>query len=72
MNQDILHQLKIRQNDEEEEEEEEKPEVDKNPAGMWAKKQDEMFFKNRAVYLWGRVGRGLRPRRLYCHSAARP
>jgi len=56
MNQDILHQLKIRQNDDDdEEEEEEKPEVDKNPAGMWAKKQDEMFFKNRAVYLWGPV-----------------
>jgi ATP-dependent Clp protease protease subunit len=56
MNQDILHQLKIRQNDEdEEEEEEEKPEVDKNPGGMWARKQEEMFFKNRAVYLWGPV-----------------
>lgn len=39
-----------------EEEEEEKPEVDKElNVSMWAKKSEELFFKNRAVYLWGVV-----------------
>ncbi len=43
-------------NKNEEEEEEEKPVVDKpNPMGLMAKKAEEMFFKNRAVYLWGPV-----------------
>ncbi|HET8573222.1 MAG TPA: ATP-dependent Clp protease proteolytic subunit [Edaphocola sp.] len=37
-------------------EEEEKPEVDKElNISMWAKKSEELFFKNRAVYLWGVV-----------------
>jgi len=36
--------------------EEEKPEVDKElNVSMWAKKSEELFFKNRAVYLWGVV-----------------
>lgn len=55
MNPYKLHQLNIRQEDEEEEEEEEKPQVDHNPGGMWAKKQEELFFKNRNIYLWGPV-----------------
>lgn len=43
-------------NKNEEEEEEERPVVDKpNPMGLMAKKAEEMFFKNRAVYLWGPV-----------------
>jgi len=43
-------------NKNEEEEEEEQPVVDKpNPMGMMAKKSEEMFFKNRSVYLWGPV-----------------
>lgn len=37
-------------------EEEEKPELDKDlNVSMWAKKSEELFFKNRAVYLWGVV-----------------
>lgn len=55
MNAHKLHQWRIRMEDEEEEEEEEKPQVDQNPAGMWAKKQEELFFKNRNIYLWGPV-----------------
>ncbi|WP_199724486.1 ClpP family protease [Taibaiella sp. KBW10] len=55
MNAYKLNQLNIRQEDEEEEEEEEKPQVDNNPGGMWAKKQEELFFKNRNIYLWGPV-----------------
>ncbi len=40
----------------EEDEEDEKPAVDKEIAvSMWAKKSEELFFKNRAVYLWGGV-----------------
>jgi ATP-dependent Clp protease protease subunit len=39
-----------------EEEEEEKPVVDKDvPGGKISKKQEELFFKNRAIYLWGPV-----------------
>ncbi len=41
---------------------EEEPEEDapnnitkQSPFSMWAKKSDELFFKNRAVYLWGGV-----------------
>jgi ATP-dependent Clp protease protease subunit len=37
--------------DEPEEEKTEKP----SPMSMWAKKSDELFFKNRSVYLWGGV-----------------
>jgi len=55
MNAHKLHQWSIRMEDEEEEEEEEKPQVDQNPTGMWAKKQEELFFKNRNIYLWGPV-----------------
>lgn len=55
MNIDKLHQLNIRMEDEEEEEEEEKPQVDNIPGSMWAKKQEELFFKNRNIYLWGPV-----------------
>lgn len=39
-----------------EDEEEEKPEVDNDlKVSMWAKKSEELFYKNRAVYLWGVV-----------------
>lgn len=39
-----------------EDEEEEKSEVDKDlKVSMWAKKSEELFFKNRAIYLWGVV-----------------
>jgi len=54
MNPYNLSQLHLRMNDEEEEEEE-KPVIDKQPGGLWAKKQEELFFKNRNVYLWGPV-----------------
>jgi len=40
----------------EDEEEEESPEVDKDiTMSMWTKKSEALFFKNRAVYLWGQV-----------------
>lgn len=40
----------------EEDEEEELPEGEKqSPHSMWAKRSDELFFKKRAVYLWGGV-----------------
>lgn len=46
-------QLAIRNDDDEEDE---KPEVDKAlNVSMWAKKSEELFFKNRSVYLWGPV-----------------
>ncbi|KAA5533192.1 ATP-dependent Clp protease proteolytic subunit [Taibaiella lutea] len=38
----------------EDEDEEEKPVVDK-PGSLFIKKQEELFFKNRTVYLWGPV-----------------
>ncbi len=42
--------------DEDEDEEEEIPAGERqSPHSMWAKKSDELFFKNRAVYLWGGV-----------------
>lgn len=37
------------------EDEEEIPGEKLSPFSMWAKKSDELFFKNRAVYLWGGV-----------------
>ncbi len=55
MNQETLRKLNIRLADGEEEEEEEKPVVDKNPGGLWMKKKEELFFKNRNIYLWGPV-----------------
>lgn len=55
MNPYNLSQLNLRMNDEEEDDEEEKPVIDKQPGGLWAKKQEELFFKNRNVYLWGPV-----------------
>lgn len=42
-------------NEEEEELEDEKPVVDTPMPGIISKKQEELFFKNRAVYLWGVV-----------------
>ena len=41
--------------DEEEEEEEPNLTTRQSPFSMWAKKSDELFFKNRSVYLWGPV-----------------
>ncbi len=58
MNQYNLAQLGLRykSEDEEEDEEAEKPVVDKQiPGSLTVKKQEEMFFKNRTVYLWGPV-----------------
>ncbi len=56
MNQYNLAQLGLLNKSEDEEEEEEKPVIDKpSPMGMMAKKSEEMFFKNRTVYLWGPV-----------------
>jgi ATP-dependent Clp protease, protease subunit len=58
MNQYNLAQLGLRykSEDDEEDEEVEKPVVDKQiPGSLTVKKQEEMFFKNRTVYLWGPV-----------------
>lgn len=58
MNQYNLAQLGLRykSEDDEEDEEVEKPVVDKQiPGSLTVKKQEELFFKNRAVYLWGPV-----------------
>ena len=54
MNQHKLFQNKIRLNDEEEDDDE-KPVVDKFAGSLWTKKQEELFFKNRCIYLWGPV-----------------
>lgn len=57
MNQYNLAQLGLRYKAEDgEEDEEEKPVVDKQiPGSLTVKKQEELFFKNRTVYLWGPV-----------------
>ncbi len=55
MNKDKLYHLNIRLDEEPEEEEDEKPQVDNIPGSLWAKKQEELFFKNRNIYLWGPV-----------------
>lgn len=58
MNQYNLAQLGLRykSEDDEEDEEVEKPVVDKQiPGSLTVKKQEELFFKNRTVYLWGPV-----------------
>lgn len=50
------HQLYTRQDEGDEPEEEQIPEGEKqSPFSMWAKKSDELFYKNRSVYLWGGV-----------------
>ncbi len=57
MNFEKLNHLKMLiAQDEDEDTEEDQPVIDKvNPAGKIAKKQEELFFKNRAIYLWGPV-----------------
>src|SRR5690606_4032926 len=55
MNKDKLYHLNIRLDEEPEEEEDDKPQVDNIPGSLWAKKQEELFFKNRNIYLWGPV-----------------
>lgn len=55
MNPYKLGQLGLAYNGEDDEDEEEdKPIVDK-PGSLFMKKQEELFFKNRTVYLWGPV-----------------
>lgn len=57
MNFEKLNHLKMLiAQDEDEDTEEDQPVIDKvNSAGKIAKKQEELFFKNRAIYLWGPV-----------------
>ena len=56
MNPYKLAQLGLHKSEDEDDEEEEKPIIDKPQAGsLTMKKQEEMFFKNRTVYLWGPV-----------------
>lgn len=54
MNPYKLAQLGLPYKNEDEDEEEEKPVIDK-PGSLFTKKQEELFFKNRTVYLWGPV-----------------
>jgi ATP-dependent Clp protease protease subunit len=55
MNYDHLRQTSLPLRNEEEEEDED-PAVDKDISiSMWSKKSEALFFKNRAVYLWGAV-----------------
>lgn len=53
----LSSKMPFRQNEDgdEEEESEEKPPAETSPISMWAKRSDELFFKKRAVYLWGAV-----------------
>lgn len=56
MNFNKLAHLNLFTQQEDDEDEEEKPVVEKDmPGGKIAKKQEELFFKNRAIYLWGPV-----------------
>jgi ATP-dependent Clp protease protease subunit len=50
-----LHKFRTRLDDEPEDEEELPAGEKQSPFSMWAKKSDELFFKNRSVYLWGGV-----------------
>lgn len=51
----INHNYKYRRAEEEPEEEHEEKGMKQSPFSMWAKKSDELFYKQRAVYLWGPV-----------------
>ena len=56
MSQYNLYQKSIRLDDEDKPEEEPiEPGEKQSPFSMWAKRSDELFFKNRSVYLWGGV-----------------
>lgn len=57
MSQYNLYKNRLRMDDEGEDEEEDAPNTTtkQSPMSMWAKKSDELFFKNRSVYLWGGV-----------------
>ncbi len=55
MSQYNLYKNRLRMEDEDEDEEEIPAGERQSPHSMWAKKSDELFFKNRAVYLWGGV-----------------
>lgn len=50
-----LYQNNIRLDDEDAPEEEIEAGEKQSPFSMWAKKSDELFYKNRSVYLWGGV-----------------
>ncbi len=50
-----LQQLNLNKDEDEDEDEEQAITDKKNPMSLWLKKQEELFFKNRAVYLWGPV-----------------
>lgn len=47
--------LPVNDNDEDDDEDLGKPEVDRQLPGKIMKKQEELFFKNRSIYLWGPV-----------------
>lgn len=58
MSQYNLYQNKLRLDDGDDDDKEDEhipPGEKQSPFSMWAKKSDEMFFKNRSVYLWGGV-----------------
>lgn len=53
MSQYNLYRSRLPKNDGDEEED--LPGEKLSPFSMWAKKSDELFFKNRSIYLWGPV-----------------
>ncbi len=57
MSQYNLYNSRLRSEGEEEPDEEDEPNTvtKHSPFSMWAKKSDELFFKDRSVYLWGPV-----------------
>lgn len=57
MSQDLLHKIRLDEGDEPDHDPHEPEEggQKQSPFSMWAKKSDQLFYKKRAVYLWGPV-----------------
>jgi len=57
MSLDNLHKIRLDEGEEPDHDHEEPEEggMKQSPFSMWAKKSDELFYKKRAVYLWGPV-----------------
>jgi len=55
MKQEHLRQIAMMQDHEEDEDEDEQVKETNPSPNMWSKKSDELFYKKRAVYLWGPV-----------------
>lgn len=57
MSQELLHKIRLDEGDEPDHDPHEPEEggQKQSPFSMWAKKSDQLFYKKRAVYLWGPV-----------------